>query len=92
MRNARYSVTGSPLQPSLFHRKTTLPSARLFLLGRCAGSLLFLIVLTAGALGVVSTILVFESTRDLIGNTNLDSWQSVHLQSSGNESQDPHRK
>jgi len=48
--------------------------------------------LTAGALGVVSTILVFESTRDLIGNTNLDSWQSVHLQSSGNESQDPHRK
>ena len=91
MRNARYSVIVSPLQPLLCNRRTAQPSARLFFLGRCVGSLLLLIVLTAGALGVVSTILVFESTKDLMGNT-MDPWQSMHLQSSGNEGQGPRQK
>jgi hypothetical protein len=93
MRNARCSVTDSPVQPPLLNRKTAKPSAGLFLLGRCAGLLLLLIVLTASMLGVVSTVLVFERTKDLvIGNSDLDSRQSVHFQSPGNESQDPHQK
>jgi len=85
MRNSSFSVTDSRFQALLFDRQKARRSARLFFLGQCAGSLLLLFVLTAGALAIVATISVLASTRDLIGNANSDAQQSVELRNSGNE-------
>jgi hypothetical protein len=84
MRNSSFSVTDSRFQALPFNRQKARRSARLFFLGQCAGSLLLLFVLTAGALAIMATISVLASTRELIGNANSDSQQSVELRNSGN--------
>jgi hypothetical protein len=87
MRSASFSVTDPPLQAMLFDRPTGQRSARLFFLGQCAGSLVLVLVLTAGVLAVGALVSVLVSTNNLLTNPNLDARQSVAIQNSGDQRQ-----
>jgi hypothetical protein len=82
MRSVSFSVTESPLRTFRYGRHHAQHPARLFMLGQCAGSLLLLLVITAGALAIVATIAVFASTKELIGDSATESRQNVHTQKS----------
>jgi hypothetical protein len=87
MRSASFSLTGSPLQAKFFDRKKARRSAGLFVLGQFAGSLVLVLVLTAGVLAVGALVSVLVSTNNLLTNPNLDARQSVAIQNSGDQRQ-----
>jgi len=87
MRSASFSLTGSPLHAKFFDRKKARRSARLFVLGQFAGSLVLVLVLTAGVLAVGALVSVLVSTNSLIANPNMDARQSAESQNSGDKRQ-----
>jgi hypothetical protein len=88
MKHSGFSVVRSPFHP--LHRKGAMarPGWPIFL-GQSAGSLLLLLVMTAGALAILATISVLTSTKDLVGSTNVKATQIVEIQPSGDERQLP---
>lgn len=89
MRSAGFSLSGSALQAKFFDRKKARRSAGLFVLGQLAGSLVLVLVLTAGVLAIGALVSILVSANKLIANPNMDARQSADIQNSGGEKQRP---